>query len=465
MMRIAIVLLALLVLPSLSGLCAADNLADVHRISGIKAEADHTISLSLQGVVPAALIGYYDLYPLEVSTDLVTWSPLTILQRTNNSKDALSYHDEDATTFSQRFYRTPTNLLVTPFPKLSGPYAVGTVSRLMTDPSRIRNTTPRTNGFMVTFWYPAEARSGVLPAAYVEKQITLVPAPSGAPSYWSSPATVAKLVSQALPELPVATNRQHYPLLIFSHGMTPARTQNTDLLLELASHGYIVMALDHKDTFASVFPGGRVVLGAGGFDCQDFDSTISDYRTHELQFAMDELNRVNAEDVLLGGRLDMERLGLIGTSFGGMTVAEVGRVDARCKAVVMLDAGITLTIPPDLLRLGLSKPFLSMNSTMDRPCAGFGDWLSPSLSLFAKAMTNAFWCQIQGSTHQSFLDKASVINDLTLTANPTTATRRISNSIRACTRSFFDKYLKGEDDHLLDNPATVHTNVINFQRK
>ena len=31
--------------------------------------------------------------------------------------------------------------------------------------------------------------------------------------------------------------------------------------------------------------------------------------------------------------------------------------------------------------------------------------------------------------------------------------------------SFFDKYLKGEDDHLLDHPAAVYTNIINFQSK
>ena len=31
--------------------------------------------------------------------------------------------------------------------------------------------------------------------------------------------------------------------------------------------------------------------------------------------------------------------------------------------------------------------------------------------------------------------------------------------------SCFDKYLKGEDDHLLDNPAAVYPNIINFQRK
>ena len=112
-----------------------------------------------------------------------------------------------------------------------------------------------------------------------------------------------------------------------------------------------------------------------------------------------------------------------------------------------------------------------MSSTMLRPdCTGFretgfGEWLASSLALFAKATQDAFWCQLQDSTHQSFSDKGALINDPTLTGDPTPAARAQSQAIRACTVSFFNKYLKGEDDHLLDNPAVVYPNIINFQRK
>ena len=86
-------------------------------------------------------------------------------------------------------------------------------------------------------------------------------------------------------------------------------------------------------------------------------------------------------------------------------------------------------------------------------------------ALFTNAINNAFWCQIQDSTHNSFDDRGSVINDVTRAGNPTPASRGISQAIRACTLSFFDKYLKGEDDHLLDNPAAAYPNIINFQSK
>ena len=102
------------------------------RLDGITANPDHTISLSLAGVVPGVFAPYYDIYPIEASTNMVDWSPLATLLRTNASPDALSYRDSEATNLDQRFYRTPDKSFITPFPKPPGPFPVRTVSRLMT---------------------------------------------------------------------------------------------------------------------------------------------------------------------------------------------------------------------------------------------------------------------------------------------------------------------------------------------
>jgi hypothetical protein len=108
-----------------------------------------------------------------------------------------------------------------------------------------------------------------------------------------------------------------------------------------------------------------------------------------------------------------------------------------------------------------------MNSTMlQHPCTQYsGCWLCASQALFTNAINHAFWCQIQDSGHQSFCDRGSLISDPTLTIDPTPVSREQSRTIRACMVSFFDKYLKGEDDHLLDNPAAVYSNIITFQSK
>ena len=131
---------------------------------------------------------------------------------------------------------------------------------------------------MVTFWYPAEPRAGVLPEAYVEDNATLF-------SYLNerNPNIVAQFVSQALPSLPLATNQTSFPVLIYSHG-GGFRRQNTDKALELASHGYVVVSVDHEWTTASLFPSGQVVVGTDiCFEPKScfqptLDSGLSDYR-------------------------------------------------------------------------------------------------------------------------------------------------------------------------------------------
>jgi dienelactone hydrolase len=371
---------------SVTSRVAVLTFTSLHRIAEITPNLDHTMALKLEGVAPRLFGPYYDLYPLDASTNLVEWSPLAVLQRTNVSLDSLSYLDSEATNFDKRFYRTPTSFLITPFPKPSGPYAVGTVSRLLTDPSRTnRNNIPTNSSFMATFWYPAEAKAGVMPEAYVESNATLY-----AYSNERNPGIVSQFVSHAVPELPLATNQAIYPVLIYSHG-GGFRRQNTDKALELASHGYVVVAMDHEWTTASVFPSGQIIYGAGfcsnSKECFQpaLDSAITDFR-----FVLDQLAALNPADAL-SGRLDLERVGAFGFSAGGVPVAEFGRVDARCKAVALLDPGWLLEAPADLNELGLQKPFLSMNSTMGpRPSPPPSppyttEWLYGTLLLFTNA--------------------------------------------------------------------------------
>jgi predicted dienelactone hydrolase len=446
----------------------------VHRFEAVAVKADLSISLGLAGIVPKPFAPYYDLYPLEVSTNLADWSPLATLQRTNDSLDALSYVTAEAANLGHRFYRISTNFFITPFPEPSGPYPVGTVSRLMTDPSRIRKTTPTNSSFMVTFWYPAESRAGVFPDAYVDRKITLVPNfDRNQPSFWSSPGIITQFVSHALAGLPLATNETSYPVVVYSHGHGSHRQNNTGLAEELASRGFVVVAMDHDDAFASAQSEDKPVLPArspvDATECPIVATayaSIVDNRIKDCLFVMDELSRLNMNDALLEGRLDLQRLGAVGFSFGGITVAELGRIDPRCKAVLLLDAGPTLILSTNLTEGGLQKPFLSISSAMDRPnCPAWGEWLASSKALFVKATHDAFWCQLQNSSHASFGDKGSLINDPSGAGNPTAASKAQNQSVRACALSFFNKYLKGEDDHLLDNPAVVYPNIINFQKK
>lgn len=141
----------------------------VHRFGAITSQPDRTISLELLGDAPSAFLNYFDLYPLEASTNLADWTPLETLVRTNLTTNALVYLDADASGFGHRFYRIPTNHFFTALAKPSGPHAVGRTTRVVTDSSRTNRYRIATNSsFMITIWYPAEPAPGILPGAYID---------------------------------------------------------------------------------------------------------------------------------------------------------------------------------------------------------------------------------------------------------------------------------------------------------
>ena len=310
--------------------------------------------MSFTGETTALFGPYYDLYPLEASSNLVDWAPLVTLQRTNTALDTLRFVDTDAPEFSQRFYRTPTNALATPDPQPTGPYPVGTFSMLLT------NTNRSNAKFMVTFWYPAVAQAGVLPAKYVEPQVAVGEIVT---TYQygegTSAAKSTAFFSHSLSNAPLATNLPAYPVVLYDPGAGGHRRENTDKAEDLASWGYVVVGLDTSDTPVSVFPNGTVVYGQGiAHTIVRFDAAIEG-RLLDMQFVLDELESLNASDPRLGGRLDLDKIGAFGWSLGGATAAQLCLRDPRCKAGAGIDGDFYET---NLLTQPLSVPYLFFRS-------------------------------------------------------------------------------------------------------
>ncbi|HXJ58477.1 MAG TPA: immunoglobulin domain-containing protein, partial [Verrucomicrobiae bacterium] len=421
----------------------------LHGFSGIKALGDEGILLSLTGSVRTLFMPYFDLYPVEASTNLADWTPLTSLLRTNAATNALTYLDRDTTNFDKRFYRTFTNQLPTAIPKPTGPYAVGTFSRQVIDATRTnRYNIPTNSSFMVSFWYPAKAEAGVLPTDYMEKKLA---------SFISIPYFVCHSYSNA----PFADGLTNCPIIIYSHGAGGYRVENTEKAEELASHGYVVASADHEDCGATVLPGDKLVLG---LELTPFDALPS--RLRDIQVVMDTLSQLelDASDPKWAGRLNLGCVGILGWSRGGGIAGEICRVDDRFKAAVLFAPALWWAT--NLLQTGVGKPFVCIVESTDPMLTAC--WRVCSESLFNKATQDAFWFQIQGALHYTFSQNAWIINDEQPPvgeSTPTAATRSAAVTMRACMLSFFNKYLRNEDDHLLDDLSTVYTNVYNFNKK
>ena len=147
--------------------------AQPHSCRSVAVQSGSPATVTLAGNAPSAFRAYSELYPLEASTNLADWLLVGCLQHTSSPPAVLTFVDTNASEFNRRFYRTPSNALVTPFPKPSGPFAVGTFSRVISDPARTNayRYSNQTNAFMLTCWYPAKPQAGLLPAAAWDKQV------------------------------------------------------------------------------------------------------------------------------------------------------------------------------------------------------------------------------------------------------------------------------------------------------
>ncbi len=299
---------------------------------------------------------------------------------------------------------------------------------------------------MVTIWHPAKAEAGVFPTDYMEKRLA---------TFIQIPYFVCHSYSNA----PFADGLTNCPVIIYSHGAGGYRVENTEKAEEMASHGYVVVSVDHEDCGATVLPGENLVLG---LVLSPFTALPS--RLRDIQVVMDTLSQLDASDPKLAGRLNLGCVGILGWSRGGGVAGEICRVDDRFKAAVLFAPALWWAT--NLLETGVGKPFVCMVESRDPGL--YSGWRVDSESLFNKATQDAFWFQIQGALHYTFSQNAWIINDEQPPVGqsvPTAATRSAAVTMRACMLSFFNKYLRNEDDHLLDDPSTVYTNVYNFRKK
>ncbi|WP_455583765.1 alpha/beta hydrolase family protein [Kitasatospora griseola] len=240
------------------------------------------------------------------------------------------------------------------FPAPSGPFAVGTRVVQWSDPDRAETFTPdpadrRT--VVVQLWYPARKSPTSTPGArYLgrtqQEARTVADAlahGAGLPGFLLDGTTRAR--THARTDAPVADGDRRWPVVLFSPGSGGARTQNTAWAEEVASHGYVVAALDHPyDSAAVVLEDGRTIRSAttSSGDRDTDERLAADWtavRADDLRFVLTQLQNLDRGTVPdpLTGHLDTARTAAAGHSMGGAAALQAARHDPRIGAVVDLD--------------------------------------------------------------------------------------------------------------------------------
>ncbi|MBB2922203.1 dienelactone hydrolase family protein [Cellulomonas cellasea] len=239
-------------------------------------------------------------------------------------------------------------------PAPSGPAAVGTVVVEWVDPEREEVATPEPGdprAVVAQLWYPAAVSDGPR-AVYLgrdEREAALVA--SGVAALYGLPPFVlddaargrSGAVSGAAPQAGTA----RWPVVLFSPGLGGLRTQNTAWAQDLASHGYVVVALDHPyDSAVVVRDDGSVVRSsttASGDAAEDARRAAgwAGVRAADLRFALTVLGELDrgerAGAPMLAGRLDVQRAAVVGHSMGGAAALLAAADDDRFDAVVDVD--------------------------------------------------------------------------------------------------------------------------------
>jgi len=390
------------------------------------------------------------------------------------------------------------------YPAPTGKYALGMDEIRLIDSSRLEFYTAAPNDHRevtVRVTYPAEAgsESEGLPRGTAHsdaaEMLTLL-LPNSITLSWGAIPTHAKVHAR------VATAQAKYPVLIFSHGFpTGTPEQNTVLVEELASHGYIVMAINHSwQSFYYQLADGTMAnlrgltklereLGPPQTDAQKSEQNTlwkqvldqknatvaaqtdlmrrviaADSRaqkfnalTHSLvsddqRFVMGSLNTLQTSDPLLAGHLDIERIGVFGHSAGGTASQITCALDRRCRAGINLDGfqPLLLDLPP------LATPFMLMNNSQNYH----------RLVPHEQSKAASYVVRVKGASHLDFMDamlSMSILKRWGLLGS--IETQRMYQLTNEYVLAFFDQHLLEQQQPLLEGPSDRYPEVTFLSRR
>ncbi|WP_068782612.1 alpha/beta hydrolase family protein [Paenibacillus sp. GM2] len=372
-----------------------------------------------------------------------------------------------ATLYSAIAIALPILLPIFTFEQPTGPYKVGTVTYDWKDEQREETFTSEPGDpreLMVQIWYPADSQAKGHIASYITNADVFA---EGYSTILNLPkvlfTTFGYVKTHAIESAELSQVESAYPVLLFSHGFSGHKNQNTFQVEELASHGYIVVGIDHTySSTASVFADGRVAP----YVQQDLNSpSYLDQANagwvEDAKFVLDQVERLANDDPdnRFTGRLDLQNVGMFGHSFGGATSTQMLMEDERIKAAMNLDGVLygKQRIPAG----GLAKPFLmmsadgSLNSVQQIQEPELRQMMEGLLARYEHVAEGGnYWMKVNHMTHMGFTD-LYLLSPL-FERMEGVDVRQAHRLINAYSLDFFNHYLKRQPLQLLEQNIGEH---------
>ena len=358
-------------------------------------------------------------------------------------------------------------------PEPSGQYAVGTTKFVVVDTARsdVFASIAGPRRLTLRVWYPTEQsdrrRTPYWREAGLRSEKTLESTPLPGFTFTHLGKVPTHSVWDAEP-----LKNDRYPVVIYSHGIGLGwASGNTALVEDIASHGYVVIAIGHSGVgSATIFdaeqddielfdpataeamaipPGDEVMaLRDQMLASKDWREQVELYAkgmalmdprpltavTHALNVMVDDQRFVMAHlaewPELAHLSIDAERIGLIGMSLGGCAVVMNCADNETCDAGVNLDG-----FHPDQIDVGAVAPMLFMNT---------GGVLF-SQTNFNATKQPAYSVTIPEVTHFNFFD-FTIMSPLykIMGVLGEIDGERMVDITRGYAVSFYDRHLKGQ---------------------
>jgi hypothetical protein len=397
-------------------------------------------------------------------------------------------------------------------PLPSGSFTVGRISYDWVDQTRSETLSkvPDTRReIMVDIWYPARSgkpKTSLAPYFPYAAQIDKSPAADEAEhnnlgALWTTIAS-GYVHADVYENAPPADVEAHFPLIIFSHSFNGEPWAYTHEITDLVSHGYIVATIHHTyEVTVAAFPDGRIIPfsadNARGSEAPSLEEILkwAEPRVNvwagDILFTLDQLTRLNAapqhrdqknqKDVPapFAGQLDLDAVGVMGHSFGGLAAERACELDQRIKVCVNQDGGLNGPFTHFVRGHLPTQPFMVLNSA-PRPAPSDEELKSLRMTREAFEKDEA---EVQAGIEKDFQGcsggayhvtfefpsfRHTSFTDLPLVraaGNPNdTATALHSLQLaESYTLMFFDKFLKSAPAALLDH-ASAKGNEVEIKR-
>jgi dienelactone hydrolase len=258
------------------------------------------------------------------------------------------------------------------------------------------------------------------------------------------------------------------PVVLFSHGLGGARTNNAYLWEHGAARGYVVVHLQHPGSDEGVWQGARPLRRLAALR-RAANARNLVLRAEDVPAVLDALEAWNAAPGHpLAGALDLSRVGMSGHSFGAVTTQAVagqavagqavagqavagqavaghsgpdGRtpfLDARIGAAVLMSPSVPRNVTAEAAFGRVSLPWLLMTGTRDGSPIG-NTTVADRLAVYpALPPGNTFELVLHDAEHSAFGDRA-LPGERAGRRNP-----NHHRAILALSTAFWDAYLRGD---------------------